>query len=151
MKLMKNSPHRQVTSSGFTLIELVITIIIVAITSIPISLMLLQYMEGLFSEENLTYSSQLIRLETERITNYYCGAKYDDLAAGTYTPDNIISLSDFWDPAGRDYPRKVEIEVTYEGGDANSDESLKRITVRVFDYNNDLIDKGVTFLARNTY
>lgn len=146
---MKNLLHRK---SGFTLIELVIAIVIIAIVSIPISLMLVRYMEGLFFEENLTYASQVTRLETERIINCYCGNNYNNLTTGTYTPDNIISLSEWEDPAGRDYPCDVEIEVAYEEGNAGSDESLKKITVKTFDpKNNEFIDSGVTFLAKNTY
>ena len=151
---MKNSPNRHTGKSGFTLIELVITIVVVAIVSIPVSLMLIQYMESLFFEENLTYTSQVTRLETERIINYYCGINYNNLAAGTYTPDNIISLSG-WpdpDPAGRDYPCDVQIEVAYKEGDPTSNESLKLITVKVFDpRNGEFIDSGVTYLAENAY
>jgi len=109
-------------------------------------------MESLFFEENLTYTSQLTRLETERIINYYCGDNYDNLAAGTYTPDNIISLSESEDPAGRDYPCDVQIEVAYKEGDPTSNESLKLITVKVFDpKNGEFIDSGVTYLAENAY
>ena len=66
MRLIHILPRKK---KSFTLVELIITIIIVGIISIPLSLMLVQHVEGVFESTEQTVTINLARLEMERLKN----------------------------------------------------------------------------------
>lgn len=99
---------------GFTLIELIMAIVVVAIISIPLSLLLSQQIGGVFASEDLTMALNLARAEMEKVNNL----DYAD-----------ITTAHFSGYEGYDYD--VFRTVNYAGGNAKAGESLKRVRVRV--------------------
>ena len=134
---------------GFTLIELVITIVVIAVLSIPVSLMLTEYIYGLYYETGLTYAYQVLQLEMERIFNYYYGQNFKNLHEGTYSSSDIIPVED---PVSRDYPIDVEIVVAFEEGNLDSEESLKKIIIYAKNSNDgSVIVSAACLMAKNSY
>ena len=118
--------------AGFTLIERIMTIVVVAIVCIPLSLLLSQHIRSLFQSEALTTARQLARFEMEKVNNM------------GYTSIN----SDSSVYAGYDYD--VTRTVTYRYGSEGSDESLKKITVEVNKSGSaEVLVSLVTYLAKN--
>lgn len=97
---------------GFTLIELMMTIVVVSIVAIPLSLLLSQHISSVFQSEDYTLAVNLARLEMEQINNM------------NYT--NIVS-ADFSNYQGYNYT--LNRTVAYVAGDQASPESLKKMTV----------------------
>ena len=105
---------RQRTASGFTLIELIMTIVIVAIVSVPLTLMLYEHVEAVFLAQDDVLSLQLARYEIERLNKM----SFANIATSSQT-----------DYLGSGYD--LDVTVTYAEGSAVSAESLKDIVVEV--------------------
>jgi len=121
------------SKKSFTLVELVMTIILVSILWVPLSLMVFQYIESYVRSENLTSSLQLIRLELETL----CALNYEDINSATFSQY-------------QGYPYDLERIVSYEYGGAASDESLKKIEVVVYYLNeSEPITTIITYRAKN--
>ena len=101
-------------SKGFTLFELVMTIVVVGITSIPLSLMLSQQLSSLVQSGDYTAAHQLVRLEMEKAIN----TNYTTLASANY--------SNY-----QGYNYDVVRTVSYVQGSDISSESLKKVIVDV--------------------
>lgn len=99
---------------GFTLIELIMTIIVMGIVAIPLSLMITEHVRSVFVLRDLTMARNLAQFEMERVNNM------------NYA--NILSASF---PNYQGYNYNVTRTVTYVQGDGASVESLKRIRVDV--------------------
>lgn len=118
---------------GFTLIELVMTIVVVAIISIPLSLLVIQHIESVVQSKDYTMAMNLARWEMEIVNN---------------TGYASISTANF--PNYKGYPYDLTRTVTFAAGSGASAESLKQITVTVRRSGSatDLV-KFITYIARN--
>lgn len=101
-------------NSGFTLIELIMTIIVLAIIAIPLSLLLSQHISSVFAAEDYAAAVNLGRFEMEKVNNL------------AYT--NIISANF---PNYEGYNYDVTRTVSFAQGNAASAESLRSIRVDV--------------------
>lgn len=61
---MKRCPKR-----GFTLIELVMTIVVAGIIAVPLSLMIFKQVEGTFLSEDIAVCNNLLRFQMEKVNN----------------------------------------------------------------------------------
>ena len=123
----------QNTSKGFTLIEIIITIIVVTIVAIPLSLLVSQHVRSVFQSESLSVARQLARLEMEQVNNTVYPA--------------IISANF---PNYKGYNYDVDRTVTYADGSAGSAESLKKIIVKVTrSGEGEVLVDLVTYVAKN--
>ena len=104
---------------SFTLVELVMTIVVVSILWVPLSLMVFQYIESYVYSENVTSSLQLVRLEMEELFTM----DYDNIDSAVF-------------PQYKGYPYDLNRTVSYVAGDAFSSESLKKIEVIIYYQNN---------------
>lgn len=119
--------------TGFTLIELVMTIVVVGIVAVPLSLFIGRNIESVFYCEDLTIALNLAKFEMEYVNNLI------------YV--NIINASL---PNYQGYNYNLTRSVTYvQGGDATA-ESLKKITVSVTKSGStSVLVSLVTYIARN--
>ena len=127
-KLMLKSHPR-----GFTLIELVMTMIIVSIVSIPLSLLIGAHIESVFLSERDVMAENLACYEMEKVNNM------------TYANIATASFSNY-----EGYAYDLTRTVTYVQGDGASVESLKKIQVEVKKAGEtNVITRSVTYLAKN--
>ncbi len=118
---------------GFTLIELVMTMIIVSIVSIPLSLLIGAHIESVFVSERDTVAENLVRYEMEKVNNM------------TYANIATAGFSNY-----EGYAYDLTRTVTYVRGDGTSAESLKKIQVEVMKADGtNVIARSVTYLAKN--
>ena len=133
MKSIQKSFHKP--RGGFTLVELIMTMVVVGIVSIPLSFLVIGHMESIVVSSDMTIALNLARFEMEIVNS----SAYTDILIGTFVNANNPN-SDY----------DVTRIVTYEQGDDLSAESLKRITVQVTRAGDaDVIISLVTFIARN--
>lgn len=118
---------------GFTLIELVMTIVVLGIVSLPLSLLLGRHIQSVFISEDYTTALNLARFEMEKVNNM------------TY---NSIASRNF--PNYRGYSYDLTRTVTYAQGSDSSAERLKRIIVEVRKSGGpEILTSMVTYIARN--
>lgn len=118
---------------GFSLIELIMTIVVVGIIAIPLSLLISQYITSFSANEDLTYASQLARLELERTFSMAFG----DI--------NSASFSQY-----DGYAYDLDRNVSYQQGDDASEESLKRIEITLYPQGKtNILTKFTTYRAKN--
>ena len=127
--LQKLRPNR-----GFTFIEVIMTIVIVGIISIPLSAFIFQQIDSTIQSHDYTIALNLARLEIEKVNNINV---YDNINSVSYTPY-----------PGYNYD--VIRTVSFVAGGAGSAESLKKIdvTVRPAGLANDLVTL-TTYIVRN--
>lgn len=119
--------------AGLTLVELIMTIVVVGIVAVPISLFISRNTESVFYCEDLTIALNLAKFEMERVNNL------------TYA--NIISDSF---PNYQGYNYNVTRSVTYVQGSGATPESLKKITVSVTKTGSaSVLVSLVTYIAKN--
>ncbi len=119
--------------AGFTLVELIMTIVVVGIVSVPISLFIARNIESVFYCEDLTTALNLAKFEMEKINNL------------TYI--NIINASF---PNYEGYNYNLTRSVTYAQGSGTTPESLKKITVTVTKAGSaSVLTSLVTYIANN--
>lgn len=99
--------------TGFTLIELVMTMVVIGIVSVPLSYLITSHLEGVFLLEDDTMAQNLARFELEKVNNM----AYANINAGTVTVSNY-----------QGYAYDVTRTVSFVPGSA---ESLKKIQVDV--------------------
>ena len=99
---------------GVTLVELIMTMIILGIVAVPLSLMVYEHAEGVFLSSDHLLAAQLGRREIERLNN----TAYDSLLTA--------SASNY-----QGYDFDVDTTVSYVYGNASSAESLKSVQVDV--------------------
>ena len=118
-------PNRKHLSTGFTLIELIMTIVVTSIISIPLSLLLIEHTQSVFQSHDDAMAVQLGRDEMERVNN----TSYEKIRSVNFTMDHYHIIR----------------SVTYAQGSADSGESLKKIKVEVKRPGS--LDPLVTFLT----
>lgn len=106
--------QRAADKKGFTLVELIMTIVVVTIISIPLSLMIGQHMRSVFQSADQTMAANLASFEMERVKNL------------SYA--NIVN-GNFANYQGYDFT--VTRAVTLAQGSAVTPESLKQVRVDV--------------------
>lgn len=83
------------SSKGFTLIELIIAIVVIAIIMIPISLMLMEYVRAIAYADSLTVAANLAQRELGIINNLGYGALsnalFTNYAGYNFDLDRIVS------------------------------------------------------------
>jgi len=130
---MKSSPRLK--AKGFTLIELIMTIVVVGIIAVPLSLLLSQHIQGVFDSADYTLANNLARFEMEVVNNL------------VYT--NITSAN-IYPYQGYDYT--VTRTVTYAQGSASTAESLKKVVIDVKKSGSisaTVLTSLVTYIAKN--
>jgi len=100
--------------SAFTLIELIMTIVVVGIIALPISLTLSKHVQSVFVSQDYTTALNLARFEMEKVMN----TDYASIASAT--TNNYLG-----------YPYNVTTTVTYAFGTALTTESVRLATVSV--------------------
>ena len=129
-RLLRRSAPRNDARTGFTLIELIMTIVVVSIIAIPLSLLLSQHLESTFQSEDYTMAVNLGRFEMEKVNNLIY--------------DSIVSQNSSM------YNYDITRTVVYVKGDSTTPESLKQIRVEVRRAGSAAVLVNlVTYLARN--
>jgi prepilin-type N-terminal cleavage/methylation domain-containing protein len=129
MSLIQKLRHKY----GFTLIELIMTIVVVGLIAVPLSISLTEQVQGVVQSSASTSALNLARFEMEVVNNL------------AYT--NIASAS-FANYQG--YPYDIDRTVAYVQGSAASAESLKSITVSVKKAGSaTVLVSLVTYIAKN--
>lgn len=130
---MRSMRRCRFKEAGFTLIELVMTIVVMGIVAVPLSLLISQHVESVFISEDSTMARQFARLEIERVNNL----PYANIVSAT--------ISQY---KGYDYD--VSRSVTFAQGTNVSQESLKKINVSVVKSGaSDVLTSLVTYIAKN--
>jgi len=80
MKLARLFPKK----SGFTLIELIMTIVVVGIIALPVSITLARQIQSVFISQDYTIALDLARFEMENVLN----TAYASIAVGTTNSAN---------------------------------------------------------------
>lgn len=113
--MMKATPKSHLnTRGGFTLIELIMTIVVLGIVAVPFSLLLYEHVEAVFLSQDDIMALHLARYDIERMNK----TAFDSIA--TATNSNYLG-----------YPYTVTRTVTYAYGNSGSTEALKKIVVAV--------------------
>lgn len=99
---------------GFTLIELIMTIVVVGLIAVPLSISLVEQVQGVTQSTDYTAALNLARFEMERVNNL------------AYASITSTSFSNY-----QGYPYDIDRTMAYAQGNAGSAESLKQITVSV--------------------
>jgi len=119
---------------GFTLIELVMTMVVIGIVSVPLSYLITSHLEGVFLLEDDTMAQNLARFELEKVNNM----AYATINAGTVTVSNY-----------QGYAYDVSTTVSFVQGNAGSAESLKKIQVDVKESGSAKVNASLTtYLAK---
>lgn len=125
----KHHNHRR----GFTLVELIMTIVVVSIVAVPLSLLISQHLESVVQSRDYTSAVNLARFEMEKVNNL----SYNNVVSASFSPY----------PG---YHYDVTRTVTYAQGGALTAESLKKIVVEVRPADGtDVLISLVTYLAKN--
>lgn len=105
---------------GFTLVELVMTIVVVSIIAIPLSLTVCQYIASFSANTDLTSALQLARWELEEISrmtfddfNGINPASFSQYKGYAYDLDRIVS--NIGNPGSEDSLIRIDIEVHPQG------------------------------------
>lgn len=118
---------------GFTLIELVTTIIVVGIIAIPLSITISQQIQSVANSGDYNTALNLARFEIEKVNNL------------NYTNINSATFSNY-----QGYPYDVNRIVSYAQGNGTSNESLKQVTVEVNKSGNaTVLVRLITYIAKN--
>ncbi|MFH1876291.1 MAG: prepilin-type N-terminal cleavage/methylation domain-containing protein [Candidatus Omnitrophota bacterium] len=131
---ISNGVKERGSLTGFTLIELIMTIVVVAIIALPLSVMLSQQVQSTFRSSDYSSALNLARLEMEKVNNL----AYDSIASGTFA-------------SYEGYPFDVTRTVNFApGSGVILSESLKQIKVEVRKAGDvTVLAELVTYIARN--
>ena len=110
--MKKRIAKKEIQTKGFTLIEMIIAVVVIAIIMIPISLMLMEYVRAIAYADSLTVAANLAQREMGIINNIGYGA---------------LNSASFTNYTG--YNFDLDRSVTYVSGTNNN---LKLVRVRVF-------------------
>ena len=129
---MKSAPARN-KLKGFTLIELVMTIVVVGIMAVPLSLLVSQHTQSVFQSADYTAALNLARGEMEKVNNM----AYANIASA--------SFSNY-----QGYNYDLNRTVAYVQGSAATAESLKQITVSLTQHGKvTVLLSLVAYIAKN--
>lgn len=129
-RLLRKLSHK---SKGFTLIELIMTVVLVGIAAVPLSLMVFQHIQSVYTSRDFTLARNLARFEMEVVNN----TNYPSIASASYS-----------NYQGYDFD--VTRTVTFVQGTDASAESLKKITVSVTRHDSaTVLVNLITYIAKN--
>ena len=129
MRSMKRLLHKK----GVTLIELIMTIVVVGVIFIPLSLLMMEQVQGTFQSETRITALNLARLEASQVNN-----------------TDYTSISSVFIPNYQGYSYDLTRTVSYEQGGPAIPESLKKIEISVTESGSaNVLVKLVTYIARN--
>lgn len=129
---MKSTPQSR-PNSGFSLIELIMTIVVMSIVSVPLSLLIGAHLESVFVSEDEAMAQNLARFEMEKVNNM------------NYANVTSANFSNY-----QGYQYDLVRTVSYVQGNGAAAESLKKITVDVTKSNGTKVIAGlITYLAKN--
>lgn len=121
------------SKKGFTLIELIMTIVVVGIVSIPLSLLVSQHIRSVFETSDDTLAFNLARFEMEKVNNT------------SYSSISSANTSNY-----EGYSYTVTRTVSYAYGSSSSDESVKKIQVDVKKSGSAVVLASlITYIAKN--
>jgi len=130
-KVILKSPRRKL--KGFTLIELIMTIVVVGIAAIPISITLGKQVQSVFQSQDITMAINLARFDLAQMNN----TAYTSIAAANISPYQGYSYS-------------LARTVSYINGTSSSTESTKKITVQITKSGSaTVLVKLNTYISRN--
>ena len=130
-KVILKSPRRKL--KGFTLIELIMTIVVVGIAAIPISITLGKQVQSVFQSQDITMAINLARFDLAQMNNT------------AYTSIASAAISNY-----QGYAYNLTRTVSYVNGTSVSAESTKKITVQVTKSGSaEVLAKLVTYVSRN--
>ncbi len=120
-------------NSGFSLVELIMTIVVMSIVSVPLSLLIGAHLESVFVSEDEAMAQNLARFEMEKVNNM----NYANVTSANF-------------PNYQGYQYDLVRTVSYVQGNGATAESLKKITVDVTKSNGTKVIAGlITYLAKN--
>lgn len=129
MRSARRSRHKR----GFTLVELIMTIVLIGITAVPLSLMVVQHIQSVYISHDYAVARNLARFEMEVVNN----TAYASIASASF-------------PNYRGYNYDVNRNVTFAQGNSSSSESLKRVAVSVTRHGSAAaLFNSVTYIAKN--
>lgn len=124
------------TIDGFTLIELVMTIVVIGIIVIPLALVIRQHVESALQSSDYTLMANLGRYRMEELNN----TAYGNILPGTFFVPNYRGYNNY----------DLTTTITYDQGTAGSAESLKKALIDVKKSNNPAIKMSlITYFAKN--
>ena len=118
---------------GFTLIEIIMTIVVIGIVAVPLSLFIFENVKSTMQSEEYSLAINLARMDMERIYN----TSYANIVSATF-------------PGYQGYKFDVQRTVSFAAGSSISAESLKLVRVTVTDPGDSSPSiTFVTYIARN--
>jgi prepilin-type N-terminal cleavage/methylation domain-containing protein len=118
---------------SFTLIELIMTMVVMGVVAVPLSLLLSQHTQSVFQSADYTTALNLARLEMEKVNN----TAYASINSASYT-----------NYSGYDYD--LTRTFIYAYGTAMSAQSVKKILVSVTKHGSATeLFSLVTYIAKN--
>jgi prepilin-type N-terminal cleavage/methylation domain-containing protein len=129
MRLPKLSPNNK----AFTLIELIMTIIVMGIIALPLSITIAKQVQSVFQSQDYTNALNLARFDVELVHNT------------AYASINSATFSNY-----QGYVYDLTRTVTYAQGTALTPESLKQVSITVTKAGSaTAIVTLVTYIAKN--
>ena len=111
---MKLIHKRAGGKKGFTLIELIMTIVVIAIIAIPLALLVMEHLSSTLRSEDYTMAVNLARFEMENIKNL----NYANIVSGSF-------------PNYQGYSFDITRTISFAQGSGATPESLKLVQVDV--------------------
>lgn len=109
---MRRSAPRLRLKKGFSLIELVMTIVVVAIAAIPLSLLVSRHIPSTFAMEDYARALNLARLDIEQVNNtVYAGIVPTSYPSGNYDISRAVSEV----TSGTEARKQITVTVTRHG------------------------------------
>ncbi len=127
--------YRYVHNRGFTLFELLVTVIVLGVAAVPLSLMVVEHAESLAVSREHAQAGNLLRDEMENVRSI-------DYA-------QVVTVQF---PQYKGYAYDLNRAVSYVAGSSSSQESLKKITVAAAKAGSTgVIMRLTTYRAKNVY
>jgi prepilin-type N-terminal cleavage/methylation domain-containing protein len=128
--ILKSLRHK---SGAFTLIELLMTIVVVGIVALPISVTLAKHVQSVFQSQDLTLANNLARFDLEEMNN----TAYASIVSATI--NNYQA-----------YPYTLTRTVSFINGTALTAESTLKVLVQVTNSGSAaVLAQLVTFISKN--
>jgi prepilin-type N-terminal cleavage/methylation domain-containing protein len=127
MKLPRHRPK------GFTLIELIMTIVVVGIAALPISITLAKHVQSVFLSQDMTMATNLARFDLAQMNNT------------AYASVVSVTLNNY-----QGYPYTLTRTVSFINGTALTVESTIKVTAQVSSPGSAVVlAKLVTYISKN--
>lgn len=124
---------RRRKAKGFTLIELIMTVVVVGIVAIPISVTLSKHIQSVFDSQDITMSNNLARFDLEQMNN----TAYASIASAVV-------------PSYQGYAYTLTRAVSFVNGTALTAESTVKITSQITKTGSATVLAGLTaYISKN--